>query len=163
MFLMRRPKIYLDTSVISYLDQTDSPEKRADTLKFWAYLKMGAGKIDILVSEVTMREIERNREPKLSKLKSFLSEIEYQIVEETDEIKKVAQMFIKANLLTEKSYDDCVHIASSLVHDCTCIVSWNFKHIVNIKMVNGVKLIAAQTGYGVATFICNPSYFVEGI
>jgi len=85
------------------------------------------------------------------------------VLQVSDEIKEVAQKFSDANLLTQKSYDDCVHIATSLVFDCTCIVSWNFKHIVNIKMVTGVKLIAAQTGYGNATFICNPSYFVEGI
>ena len=159
--MFRRPKIYLDTSVISYLDQQDSPEKMSHTLAFWEFLKKG--KIDVLVSEVTLKEIARNQEPKLSKIRGFLSEIDCQTIEESDEIKAVAGKFIEHNILTEKSYDDCVHIASSLVHDCTCIVSWNFKHIVNMKMVNGVKLIAAQTGYGFATFICTPSYLMEGI
>ena len=163
MFLMKRPKIYLDTSVISYLDQTDSPEKMADTLKFWAYLKKGAGNIDVLVSRVTLDEIEENREPKRSKLKAFLDEIEYVTVEISDEIRAVADKFIDNGLLSKKSYDDCIHIACSLVHDCTCIMSWNFKHIVNLKMINGVKLVAAQTGYGFATFICTPSYLLEGI
>jgi len=158
--ILKRLKIYLDTSVISYLDQTDSPEKMADTLKFWEFLKKG--EVDILVSRVTLDEIEDNQEPKCSKLKNFLDEIEYRVIEISDEISNVAEKFIENGILTRKSYDDCVHIASSLVHDCTCIISWNFKHIVNMKMVSGVKLVAAQTGYGVATLICTPSYFVEG-
>ena len=156
---MKRLKIYLDTSVISYLDQNDSPEKMADTLKFWEFLKKG--ELDVLVSEVTMKEIVRNKEPKLSKLKDFLSEIDYETTEETAEISEVAKKFIENGILTEKNYDDCVHIASSLVHDCTCIVSWNFKHIVNMKMINGVKLVAAQTGYGFATIICTPHYLMN--
>ena len=158
---MKRTKIYLDTSVISYLDQADSPEKMADTLAFWEFLKKG--KVDVLVSEITLMEIARNREPKLSKLNSFLAEIDYKIIDESAEIRAVAQKFIDNGILTEKSYDDCVHIASSLVFDCTCIVSWNFKHIVNIKTVNGIKMVAAQTGYGYATFICTPHYLMEGI
>lgn len=158
---MKRAKIYLDTSVISYLDQTDSPEKMEDTLKFWEFLKKGD--VDVLVSRVTLDEIDDNKEPKRSRLKSFLSGIDHMIVEISDEIRNVANKFIENGILTEKSYDDCVHIATSLVYDCTCVVSWNFKHIVNMKMVSGVKLVSAQTGYGPATFICTPSYLMEGI
>ena len=132
-------------------------------MKFWAYLKMGAGKIDVLVSRVTLDEIEENREAKRSKLKAFLDEIEYVTVDISDEIRAVADKFIDNGLLSKKNYDDCIYIACSLVHDCTCIMSWNFKHIVNLKMMNGVKLVAAQTGYGFSTFICTPSYMVEGI
>jgi len=32
---MKKLKIYIDTSVISHLDQHDAPEKMADTLAFW--------------------------------------------------------------------------------------------------------------------------------
>ena len=136
---MKRLKIYLDTSVISYLDQTDSPEKMADTLKFWEFLKKD--KVDVLVSEVTLMEIARNKEPKISRLNSFLAEIDYKTVGESAEIKEVARKFIDNGILTEKSYDDCIHIASSLVHDCTCIVSWNFKHLVNFKTINRIKVV----------------------
>lgn len=32
---MRKIKIYLDTSVISYLSQEDAPERMRDTLELW--------------------------------------------------------------------------------------------------------------------------------
>ena len=35
---MRKLKIYLDTSVISYLDQSDSQEKMEQTRKLWKIL-----------------------------------------------------------------------------------------------------------------------------
>lgn len=32
---MRKMKVYLDTSVISYLKQEDAPERMRDTLTLW--------------------------------------------------------------------------------------------------------------------------------
>ena len=32
---MKKLKVYLDTSIISYLDQKDAPEKMEETLQLW--------------------------------------------------------------------------------------------------------------------------------
>jgi len=37
--LMPKPKIYLDTSIISHLHQLDVPEKMNDTLALWEDIK----------------------------------------------------------------------------------------------------------------------------
>jgi predicted nucleic acid-binding protein len=157
---MKKMKIYLDTTAVSYLDQQDSPEKMQDTLAFWEFLR--TKDCEVLLSSVTLEEIDRNAEPKRNKLKGFLSQIEYKEIKITEEIAGVANKLIENGTLTPKSFDDCLHIACSLVHDCTCIVSWNFRHIVNMRTVRGVKLVAAQTGYGLVTMICTPSYLMGG-
>ena len=59
---MRKLKVYLDTSVISHLLQEDVPEKMSDTRKLWEMFK--AGKYDVYLSTVTLREIEECPEPK---------------------------------------------------------------------------------------------------
>jgi hypothetical protein len=115
-----------------------------------------------LISNVTLEEIERNQEPKRRILEDFLGQIDFNVVQITEEIMYVANKFIENGILTPKSFDDCLHIACSLVYDCTCIVSWNFKHIVNMKVITGMKIVAAQTGYGYITAICTPSYLMEG-
>ena len=38
---MKKLRIYLDTSVISYLDQQDFPERMAETHKLWEKIKDG--------------------------------------------------------------------------------------------------------------------------
>ena len=48
-------KVYLDTSVINYLEQDDAPEKMADTRAVWETLK--EGKYDIYVSQVVLKEL----------------------------------------------------------------------------------------------------------
>ena len=39
---MNKIKIYLDTSVISYLDQQDSPERMKETQEIWEFFKKGS-------------------------------------------------------------------------------------------------------------------------
>jgi predicted nucleic acid-binding protein len=142
---MKKPLIYLDTSVISYLEQEDAPEKMADTRLFWEQVK--AGDYDVAISRVTLQELEQCAEPKRTVLFRHLNDISYLRIERNNEIEVLAQQFIKQNILTVKSIDDCRHIACSIIYNCDMIVSWNFKHIVNYKTINGVKLISLITGY----------------
>ncbi|GMO57446.1 MAG: hypothetical protein Ta2A_02960 [Treponemataceae bacterium] len=88
-----------------------------------------------------------------------MNEIHYHYIERTDEIEAIAQKFIENNILTVKSIDDCQHIASSIACQCDAILSWNFKHIVNYKTVNGVKLVSLITGYSEVA-IYTPKMFV---
>ena len=47
---MNKLKIYLDTSVISYLDQQDSPEQMKETQEVWDFFRKG--KYEIYISEI---------------------------------------------------------------------------------------------------------------
>lgn len=142
---MRKIKLYLDTSVISHLSQPDAPEKMADTLVLWEDIR--AGLYDVYLSDTTLNEIGGCRSEKLEILLNFLSQIQYTIITETDEIDSVAQKIIDMGILRPKSFDDCVHIASAVVTSCDYIVSWNFKHMVNVKTINGVRAISNLHGY----------------
>jgi len=142
---MRKSKIYLDTSVISHLYQQDAPEKMADTLLLWEDIR--AGLYDVYLSDTTLQEIGACKPEKLEILLGYLAQIEYTIISETDEIDSVAQMIIDMGILRQKSFDDCVHIASAVVTSCDYIVSWNFKHMVNVKTINGVRAISNLHGY----------------
>ena len=125
--------------------QEDVPDKMADTRELWEMFK--AGKYDVYLSTVTLEEISGCPEPKRSELRKFLGQIQYSIIGITDEIEIVAQKIIDMGILTKKSYDDCQHIAAAVVGECNCIISWNFKHIVNIKTIHGVRAITNLTGY----------------
>ncbi|GMO24704.1 MAG: hypothetical protein Pg6A_11680 [Termitinemataceae bacterium] len=157
---MKKLKLYLDTSIISYLDQTDSPEKMAETRLFWRKIK--AGEFEIILSRVTLDELERCNESKRSVLEEYLAEIQFLCVEKTDDIEKIASDFIAHHILPPKCIDDCYHIAFAIVTGCDMIVSWNFKHIVNHKTQIGVKIISALEGYNELR-VCSPEFITGGI
>jgi predicted nucleic acid-binding protein len=52
---MKKLKVYLDTSVISYLYQLDSPERMRDTLELWQLFKDGV--YDVYISDIVLKEI----------------------------------------------------------------------------------------------------------
>ena len=155
---MRKLKVYLDTSVISYLSQEDAPERMEDTLELWK--DFVNGKYEIYLSQVTIDEIEKCSEPKRSMLYDYLSDIEYTKLEINEEIVELAQKIIDMSILKPKSYDDCQHIAAAVVNACDCIISWNFRHIVNIKTIRGVRAITNLEGYK-GIDIINPSVLLE--
>ncbi|MBE5936338.1 MAG: type II toxin-antitoxin system VapC family toxin [Lachnospiraceae bacterium] len=155
---MRKIKVYLDTSVISHLLQEDVPEKMADTQNLWNMFKVGI--YDVVLSTLTLEEIAACPEPKQSKLRQFLSDINFSVLEVTEEALDVADQIIDMGILTKKSYDDCQHIGTAVVNGCDCIVSWNFKHIVNIKTIRGVRAITNLKGYKTIEII-NPSVLLE--
>jgi predicted nucleic acid-binding protein len=155
---MGKLKVYLDTSVISHLMQEDVPEKMADTLKLWDMFK--DGKYDIYLSQVTIDEIRKCPEPKRSAMYDYLSDIDYTNLDITEETLELAQRIIDIGILTQKSFDDCQHIAAAVINGCDCIISWNFKHIVNIKTIRGVRAITNLKGYKPIE-ILNPSVLLE--
>ena len=151
-------KVYLDTSVISHLMQEDVPDKMADTRKLWQMFQQGV--YEVCLSTVTLQEIDDCYEPKRSGLLNYLNQIEYETYDVTKEALDVAHQIIDMGVLTNKSFDDCQHIGVAVVNNCDCIISWNFKHIVNIKTIRGVKAITNLEGYKPIE-IWSPSVLLE--
>ncbi len=141
---MKRLKIYLDTSVISHLEQQDAPEKMADTHRLWEQAKAGA--FDVVLSNIDFEELLDCAPEKRAMLAEYLTQINYTRVNVNADILRIADQMIDWGILKQKSYDDCQHIAAAIVSGCDAVVSWNFKHIVNHKTMQGVKAITALEG-----------------
>ena len=143
---INKPKVYLDTSVVSYLDQTDAPEQMQITRDVWETFK--SGKYDIYISDVVIRELSKCSDEKKRKiLLSHLEEIDYKIVDVTKEVFAFAEHIIDFGILKKKSFDDCQHIAAAVISNCDVIISWNFKHIVNYDTIKGIKVLTTMEGY----------------
>ena len=136
---MRKLKLYLDTSTISHLFAEDTPDKMSDTHILWRDLI--SGKYDILISPVVIDEIRKCPEPRQTMMFERLNQIKFQVLKETNEVFSLADEYIKGGVLREKSRDDCLHIAYAVVYSCDAIVSWNFKHLVNFKTINKVRVV----------------------
>ena len=157
--MSKKIKIYLDTSVISCLQAPDTPEKMADTLRLWEDLK--ANIYDVFISDITIDEINDCSEPKRSFMLDELKKISLTVIDAETIVEDLAQEFIRMGILKEKSIDDCRHIATALIAKCDVIVSWNFKHIVNDKTIEGVKIISRTKGFDGIKIYC-PSILIGG-
>ena len=156
---MRKLKIYLDTSVISHLDAEDAPEKMADTISFWEDVKKG--NYLVMMSDLTFEEINDCYEPKLSKLLEKIEEIDYSLIPETFESLDLVRKYIINDVLSNKCRDDLRHIAMASVMECDYILSWNFKHFVNVNTIKRVQSVNQLNGYD-SVDIVSPSMLLIG-
>jgi predicted nucleic acid-binding protein len=144
-YVFMKKKVYLDTSVISYLYQLDAPEKMQDTLELWEIFKEGV--YDVYISDIVLREIDRCSEEKLNIVLDYLEQISYTIIETNQDTIEMAEKFIDFGILKQNSFDDCQHIAAAILAGCDIVISWNFKHIVNVRTVRNIKIITTLEGY----------------
>ena len=141
----KKLKVYLDTSVISYLHQEDTPERMRDTQALWQMFR--EEKFEVCLSVFTLNELNACYEPKRSLLLERLGEISYEVLPLHQDLSMLANRIVEMGILTAKSIDDCKHIASAVLAGCDCVISWNFKHMVNIKTIRGIRAITNLEGY----------------
>ena len=132
-----RPRIYIDTSVIGgYFDE----EFEEGTKQFFDRIENKD--FDIYFSEVNETELSLAPEH-IKDLKNLIPSECYKYLELNDEAKKLAESYISEKALGKASTNDAYHIAIASVNRLDCLVSWNFKHIVNfdkIKLFNSINL-----------------------
>jgi len=145
---MKKLNIYLDTSAIGYLDNHEKPDEMADMQMFWEMAKQG--KYEIVISEVTMAEINNNsNKEKVDTLTNYLTQVEYDTMLIDDAVKEISELIKSAGILkSEKTEDDRLHLACALISKSDVLLSYNFKHLVNYKTINGIRGISTIKGYG---------------
>ena len=157
----KKARIYLDTSVISYLDQTDSPEKMQQTQDVW-YNVLQSNKYQIVISNIAIAEIMKCKDKeKRNKLADYLSNLEYIFYEEDEETEELANIIISEGILRPKSKDDALHIAAAILTDCDIILSWNFKHLVNIDTISGIRKICFANHFNKIIDIYSPNVLLK--
>ena len=73
-----------------------------------------------------------------------------------DEVAALADAYVEAGVLPRRYFNDALHIAVAVVHGIKFLVSWNFKHFVNVKTRQMVNLVNLKEGYGVIEIIAPP-------
>jgi hypothetical protein len=68
-------------------------------------------------------------------------------IESTEEAQNLAQMYINEKIVGKTSLLDCQHIATATLNYADVLVSWNFKHIVNLIRIKGYNSINLREGY----------------
>lgn len=70
-----------------------------------------------------------------------------QFVEVTEEAYELAQKYLDEKVVGPTSSNDCTHIATATINKVDFLVSWNFKHIVNVFRIRGYNSINLRCDY----------------
>ena len=144
-----RNKIYLDTSVISFLYADDAPEKQEITIDFFDnFIKTGI--YQAIISEFVLQEIENTGDEKLrEKLKIAVIDYPVEIISvaNEDEIQRMALAYISDGVIPQKKLLDALHVAVCTIKSINFLVSWNYKHLANINRERRILSVNLENNY----------------
>jgi len=102
--------------------------------------------IKIMYSELTKNEL-INAPDRVKDFIKSLPENLINYIEITDESLILADKYITEKVVGQTSREDCIHIALATINRADVLVSWNFKHIVNLTRIRGYNSVNLKTGY----------------
>ena len=136
-----KQRIYIDTSVFG--GYYDSEFEEYTKPLFDRILKK---EIRIVYSSVTEEELV-NAPDRVKELIRHIPADIVEFVEVSDDSIDLATAYITENVVGKTSYDDCLHIALATIYKADYLVSWNFKHIVNVDRIRGYNSVNIKLGY----------------
>lgn len=147
-------KIYIETSVISYL--TARPSKtiigaahQQITLAWWET----RSQYDLVVSESVLRECGAGDPDAAKKRLTVLNDVPLILL--TEQALDIANSLIAKGIVPAKAAEDALHIAIATVNGVDYLLTWNCRHIANPEIQRGIAAHLEDIGLSLP-FICTP-------
>ncbi len=151
---MASPRVYVETSVISYLTALPSRDlvvtaHQQLTRDWWN----SRGQFELYVSDAVLEEASRGDSVAARRRLEALHGIS--VLSATSAAQALASRFLNAGVIPHKAAIDAAHIAIAATHGMDFLVTWNCTHIANVVVRVHVEAICRQAGYAPPA-ICTP-------
>ena len=133
-------RVYIDTSVVGGIYDSEF-----DIFTKMFFDKAFRGEINLIVSDLLEEELINAP----TDIKAFFKTIptqQLEFVKLTNDSIELAELYIAEKVVGETNRADCRHIALATINKADVLVSWNFKHIVNLKRIRGYNSINLREG-----------------
>jgi len=141
--VVRRLLIYADASVIG---GCEDEEFRESSLALWERFR--TGRHTLVLSEHTIREL-AGAPPAV---RSHIAEVPAEnlvVIPDEPEAAALAEAYLDHGVVGPGSHSDALHIALATIRRVDVLVSWNFRHIVNLGRIRSFNAVNLEQGYGV--------------
>ena len=152
---MDRPRVYIESTVISYYVARPSRDVVA-----LAHQEITRGwwrdclpDYDVCISEVVLEEIRRGDAGAAAERLRAVSS--FPLLPIVPEVEELAAVYAKDLEFPEKSLRDTLHIAVASVHGADYLVTWNCTHIANAHIRRRLAEINTSEGVPIP-IICTP-------
>jgi predicted nucleic acid-binding protein len=133
-------RVYIDTSVVGGIYDIEF-----DIFTKMFFDKAFRGEITLIVSDLLEEEL-LNAPTDIKTFFKTLPTEQLELVKLTKDSIVLAELYIAEKVVGETSRADCRHIALATINKADVLVSWNFKHIVNLKRIRGYNSINLREG-----------------
>ncbi len=134
-------RIYIDSSVIGGCKDEEFSEWSNEL-----FTEFEKGLKTAVISDLTREEIEKAPD-EVKQVLNSLSDSAIEDVFLTEQAEELAEKYIENKVVDEMHISDAQHIAIATIENADVLVSWNFKHIVNINKIQGFNSVNLKLGY----------------
>jgi predicted nucleic acid-binding protein len=138
---MKQMLVYVDASVVGGCADIEFAE---DSLALWRLFVQG--QYIMVLSEHTIRELAGAPEQVRKRLLEIPEEHRI-ILTDNDDADALAEAYLEHHVVGPGSRSDALHVALAVVSDCDVLVSWNFRHIVNLGRIRLFNAVNLENGY----------------
>ena len=155
-----KPKLYIETSIVSYLTARLSRDlitaaRQQTTQQWWQHERH---RYDLFVSEAVVAEAERG-DPNVAQLRlAALAGLPK--VSLTTEAAVLAKTLLEPGPIPHKATLDATHIAAATLGGADYLLTWNFKHLANALLRKRIDAVCRSSGYD-PPVICTPEELLE--
>jgi len=151
---MRKLKLYMETSVWNFYYADDAPEKKAITIDFFNVIKKNI--YQIYISNIVLDEIQKASEEKEKLLITIINDYKPEILPINTNVLTLAEKYIIEMALPKRAVDDSKHAAIATYYEMDALISWNLKHLANLKRKQKINAINLKEGFTKALDIITP-------
>jgi hypothetical protein len=137
-----KPKVYIETSVVSYLTSRSSRDlvtaaRQQLTTDWWESKK---SQYNLFVSQPVVSEASDGDQQAAKKRIAVLKKLP--LLEVTDESVEFAKFLVEEIPFPKNAAIDALHISIACVHRMDFILTWNFKHIANASIRSKLEVLS---------------------
>jgi len=130
-------KLYVETTVPNFLFADDAPEKKAVTEQFYDWLKVSPD--ELYISELVLAELSRTHLPLRTDLLDAAARLNATILPITPEAEGLAGRYLSRGAIPVRFRDDAVHVAIAVLNSLDVVVTWNMKHLANVRRIEAIN------------------------
>lgn len=158
--MMVRSRVYIETSVASYLTARPTGDVRVSanqnaTLEWW---EIRRPHFDLYVSEFVLAEASRGDPDAAQRRLAVIDGIPQ--LEVTHEVRLLGRALISEGPIPPRAEVDAYHIAVATVNGMDYLLTWNCVHIANAIMRTRIESTCRKHGYE-PPVICTPQELME--
>ncbi len=127
----------------------DAPQLRDATIEFFENF-VKTGRYEVYISDIVITEIEATKDAeKRIQLLNVTESYPIGFVDEqqSTEIIRLADLYLKNGILPVKSKADAFHIAICVVNQMDILLTWNYKHLANINRKHKITQVNIENHY----------------
>ncbi len=141
---MRR-QVYIDTSILGALADAGPEERTRSTGHLLQLVKDGV--VEGYISAVVLEELDRASDDIRKLIENTIKGSGLLVLEESEESVSLSGLCVEAGAIPERYGDDARHLAVASVNAISVVVSWNFRHMVNVETKRRVNAVNMREGY----------------